>query len=161
MMLLATSISAQTLDFERPRDWFIASTNTQVKITDEKAFSGEKSLKYDVSDYGDLKLIGCQMSKGTTCSLNLKSGTYKVSLQIFLTDEVPESIRTVVKSGETTIPTIWKFADVKRGEWVELTNKIVVKEDIEKAFVSIGLFRNKDGSNTGCFYIDDMKFELE
>lgn len=146
---------------EKPVSWWIVpEQRDKVMVTKEKSASGDYSLKISCQDFGGIKSLQCQsiVKEGSGSKVDLKSGTYMVSLKVFAEDVSPVSFSTNILPTKNTefIPINWKLKGVERNKWVELKQDITFP-DLESAKMSIAVSSNPKWGGIGTIYVDDIK----
>lgn len=125
-------------------------------LSTEQSASGTTSMKFnnDTSSSTTLK------AEFTSDPIVLDAGTYTIALKIYIPDEDrrPVSLytNTVANSGVGYLAINWStdLSSVEIGEWVELTKEVTWSSGLTGNTLSIQSFGD---SNTGLFYIDDIR----
>lgn len=129
------------------------------QITTEKATTGERCLKYSVSDLSAYTTKNIAMQGGNKNKqlglVTLEPGTYTISMKAWISaDAAPISFSTNIKM--PFLPINWKLKNVATEQWVDLTQEITVEEAVKASSLVIAVSTNAKRGGTGTFYIDDI-----
>lgn len=145
---------------EKPVNWWIVpAQRDKVMVTKDKAASGDYSLKISCQDFGGIKSLQCQsiVNEDSGSKVDLKSGTYTVSLKVFAEDVCPIGFSTNILPTKDTkfIPIKWNLKGVEKNKWVELKQDITFP-DLKDAKMSIAVSSNPKWGGVGTVYVDDI-----
>jgi len=131
------------------------------RVTSEKN-SGSASMKFEsLSGITNITLQGSNFTKGGQTPHGiptLPAGSYEVSYFIYLdTGNTMLAFRTEVQGG---LATVWDVSTLPRGEWVEISNTIVVPADVTNKKFDIKVLAADNGGVTGgqIMYFDDLSW---
>ncbi|MDV7185796.1 hypothetical protein R3X25_00765 [Lutibacter sp. TH_r2] len=151
--LSLTELFAQdkTIGFESKDGW--STQHNQIwNINNERAAEGIYSLKFK-SGSVDSELKHVEFIKN---SETIEPGTYEVTLKVWQEDY------SVVKGFSINFQNPWhsvafKLNKVKKGEWVELSKKLIIEKATKKMVFSVST--NPKWGGIGTFYLDDVQFK--
>ncbi len=89
-------------------------------------------------------------------NLSLEKGNYDISLKVWVDEKATmKSFYTYIV--DPWVATKWEIDEVVKGEWIELTSKIVLESPAENSEFQIKVNNNPDyGGGKGVFYVDDI-----
>ena len=120
-------------------------------VSSEKAVSGESSLKYSCSELpADVKNIQIF----SPADVVLQPGNYTVAFKVWI-EKGSEQKGISINAQKPWATAPFKFNKTTQGEWIDMSNELVIEKEATKLVVSVST--NPKWGGTGTLYIDDLK----
>lgn len=150
--------------FESPSTWYIQSKEYWT-ISKENVYEGNFAAKYNCSDFtnidGNIQMhCGGKSTAPDSEKVILTAGTYKVTVRVWIGTTYPKSFSVKFKATETSpfVSVIWKLYAAPKEQWLELAEKIIIKEAVNAQMI-VGVSHNARFGGEGIFYLDNIRIE--
>ncbi len=157
-IVCAGSISAQNYSqgFENEKDWKIQPKfETMVSISSEQAATGENSLKFDIKDFGDNKVVSAFTNKKKP--VTLPAGEYTVKAKVYLGKSAPMGFSIILKGDDDNRQMVnLKTKAVAKGRWVEVEADASLAA-VDNGVMTVNIKQNAKAGGVGLLYVDDIE----
>lgn len=157
-----TGFDKESFDFENgsPENW---TQKPGFTTTTDQVASGEKSMKAEFDDYSKVKkgpkLQSFRKNNLSNGVFDMKAGTYKMSVKVYLKGEVPRYLAIATKSSSNNKDIRLDRLDrLKKNTWHTLTDTFTLEKDFNKQNLAFK-FNNFPKTGSGTIYVDDFNLE--
>lgn len=154
-----TGFSDKSYDFENgsPENW---TQRPGFSSSTDRVASGKKGMKAEFKDYGSLKkgpkLQSFRNKNLADGKFDIKAGTYKMTVKVYIEGEAPRHLYVELKSAPgKKSPRFERLDRLEKNSWHTITATFAVEKDFKNDWMSIR-FTNLPNSGAGTIYIDDL-----